>query len=131
MRGASLRVSFLFWALLLLAVWAGENAAMLLAAAAIHEGGHLLALFCFGGRIASVRLSALGIRIRPRFSRMPSRRRRAVMLLAGPLAGLAAAVLALRAGNAAFAVLNAALSGLNLLPLRGLDGGELRALFRP
>ena len=130
MKGVLLRVSFSFWALLLLAVWAGENTAQLIAAAAIHEGGHLLALWALGGHVAAVELRAVGIRMRAKFSQLPPRRRKAAMLLAGPAAGFLAALLAAAAGAVSFARLNLALSCLNLLPLPGLYGGELFALRR-
>ena len=130
MRLRKRQSGFWFWALLVVAVWAGEDVCLLLLAAAAHELGHLAVLYLCGGRLRSVRIGAFGIRMRARFSSPPSERAQAAMLLAGPAAGLLAAAAALFFGTVRFARISAALSLFNLLPLRGLDGGGLRELFQ-
>ena len=130
MRLRKRQSGFWFWALLAVAVWAGEDVCLLLLAAAAHELGHLAVLYLCGGRLGSVRIGAYGIRMRARFSSPPSQRAQAAMLLAGPAAGLLAAAIALLSGNFRFAHISAGLSFFNLLPLRGLDGGSLRELLR-
>jgi Zn-dependent protease len=121
-------VSFWFFALLAVCVWLGADVLRLGLAAAVHEGGHLAALFLCGGRVRAVELGACGVRIRPRFSHVMSAREQAAMLLAGPAAGLAAALISDLGGKWRFAMLSAGLSIFNLLPVPGLDGGELLRL---
>ena len=125
---AQITISFCFFAVLAATVWLGGDAIRLLLAAAVHEGGHLAAVFFCGGKIRSVEFGGFGIRIRPFFSRLPSARREAAMLLAGPAAGFAACVPALLCGRWRFALLSAGLSCFNLLPFPGLDGGGLLVL---
>lgn len=123
-------VSFWFFAMIALTVWLGENAVRLLLAAAVHECGHLAAVFFYGGRVEEMRLGALGARIRPRFALSLSVSAERVMLAAGPAAGILAGIAALLFGKERFALLSIGLSLFNLLPLPGLDGGGLMTLRR-
>ncbi|PWM24064.1 MAG: hypothetical protein DBX44_05000 [Oscillospiraceae bacterium] len=123
-------VSFWFFALTAAGVLAGQDLCSLLLGAAIHEAGHLAALFGFGGRIGKFRLGAFGAEILPRYAEPPGALAELLILLAGPAAGLAAGAAALLGGFPRFAAVNLALSCFNLLPLPGLDGGSVLALLR-
>ena len=101
-----------------------------LAAAAIHEAGHALAVRLCGGRVLTLRLTAVGGVLRYRLPR-PGGRRAALIAAAGPLAGLAAAFAAAGAGMEVFAGANLLLSAINLLPVRPLDGGQLVCALLP
>lgn len=105
---------------------------VILAAAGVHELGHLGAIWLCGGRVEGARLGACGaeIVISGRFSYL----RDALIALSGPLAGLLCALLAgaleplwdspflreLCAASALYTV-------FNLFPMGSMDGG--RALY--
>ncbi len=142
--GAALRVGcvevtggfLLLWSLLYyldrdgLLVWAAVSMAL-------HELGHIICLRLWGGRVALVRLSCVGVELRQAAGGPRSRLARAAVALAGPLASVSAAFLASRlAERWAALYLLAGLSlghGLfNLLPFPALDGGRaLEALGGP
>jgi len=128
--GVRITMSFSFPAMLAAAVWLGEDVVRLTAAAAVHEGGHLAALYAVGGTVRAIEFGSFGIRIRPRFPRIAAQHAQAVMLLAGPVAGFAAGLAAFFLGKYRFALLSAGLSCFNLLPVPGLDGGELVRILR-
>ncbi len=118
----------LLWITALFAFDKPAEAILSLIAIAVHEGGHVFALRCFGGH---TRLSARadGLRLRSPLALSP--RRRAALLLAGPLANLIAAAGLLFAARAmpiaadylrCGAALEGAYAIVNLLPVRGFDG---------
>ncbi len=97
---------------------------LFLAAAALHETGHALAVQLCRGQILCLRLTAVGGVLRYRLHR-PNRVHDLLIAAAGPLAGLLAAMAAARAGCYTFAGANLLLSLFNLLPIRPLDGGQI------
>ncbi len=121
-------VSFWFFALAAACALAGQDICGLLCASAIHEAGHLAVMACCGGRIERFELGAFGAKILPRYPKVPSAARELTVLSAGPAAGIAAGAAAALLGFWRFAEVNWFLSGFNLLPLPGLDGGSILSL---
>lgn len=130
MTAAKLRAEpsfYLFWAVFclldsegVLPIFAG--------AAVIHELGHILAISACGGQIAYIKLSASGAVIHQ--TRMLEPVCDCAVALAGPAAGMAAALLFSAMGYPTAAGANLLLSMFNCLPFLPLDGGcALSALF--
>lgn len=101
---------------------------MLVSAVLIHEGGHLLAARLLGAPLRTLSCGIQGFSLLFDFSTL-SYGREGVVLLSGSVAGLLSAGVAvlLFPSLSYFAAVSAVLSFVNLLPVRGLDGGE--ALF--
>ena len=131
-----LHISAGFWLLLAVGTMAAPlplTAAVLLAAA-LHEGGHLIALRLFRVPVEGLRLTAFGAVIHARGARRLSYGRELLVTLAGPAANLflAPPLAALSAHFAwewgfLLAGANVLLGAYNLLPIPPLDGG--RALY--
>lgn len=98
-----------------------------LLAAGLHELGHLLMLRALGIPLLGLELRSSGAVIRGGLVGEP---REAWALLAGPGVNLLLA-LALRRAAPGFALWNLGLGAWNLLPIRGLDGGQILALTLP
>lgn len=98
-----------------------------LLAAGLHEAGHLLALWALGIPFWGLELRGSGAVIRGDLAGEP---REAWVMLAGPGVNLLLALL-LRRSFPCFTLWNLALGAWNLLPIRGLDGGQALALTLP
>ena len=104
----------------------------MLAAAAVHEAGHLLAFLLCGRRVPRFSLRAFGFLLTPQGAPLSFREELAVAA-GGPLFNLLSAcalIPALRAGvateaNFCFFALNLLTGMLNLLPVNGFDGGRV------
>lgn len=95
-------------------------------AVALHEGGHLAALYSCGGYLERVEFAPYGIRMEKRG--MLSYRGEAIVYLGGVCANGAALLACLILGKwGNFAQVNLLLATFHLLPVGRLDGG---ALFR-
>ena len=107
-----------------------------LLAIAIHELAHVLTYIALGGRVAQVKFTMFGIKMRVCESRIVPYSTELWALFAGPAASLATAFAAAALGQKFgeplyfFAGLNLVFCLFNLLPAAGLDGGQiLQTLF--
>lgn len=119
-----------FWLLATVAIMAysRQGALGFVAAAAVHEAGHFAALKLLGGRLREFKLGAGGALMRPGYGKNAGRAAMVITVAAGPFAGLVAALLF---KNVFYEFYRAGitLSLFNILPVCGLDGGELLALL--
>lgn len=103
-----------------------------MAAAALHECGHLAVLFAVGEPPKAIRLHPFGAEI-VRRGEPHGYLREAAVDLAGPCINLlawGACMLLFGTGTNKFAVANLAIGAMNLLPIDPLDGGQaLHALL--
>lgn len=118
------KCSFGFFAAAALMLYYGQDATVFFAAAAVHELGHIAAMLITEKGGTEVSFSAIGITLLPRDGKMTSRRTEALILVSGPLAGAVSALAARGYSNSFFEV-SMMLSLVNMLPLRGTDGGSL------
>lgn len=95
------------------------------AACVLHESAHLLMIAAAGQRPSLLHLSAAGMRLEMRGHAVMPLHLSAWILLAGPLANLAAAAGFALCGFGAAAAANLSLCLFNLLPFRSTDGGTL------
>ena len=93
-----------------------------LCAVAVHEGGHIAAAYFCGVPVRRLRFGTFGLRLTMDYSAVPYGRELAV-LLAGSAAGLVGAWISHLCGWSDAVLYHLALSGCNLLPVQGLDGG--------
>ncbi len=121
-RGAAGAAAVLLW---FAAASGWRPLALVLGAAAVHEGGHLLVLRLWGAKVTGFRLSAFGAAIEADCARL-SYARELSAVLAGPAANLLCALGLARLGVpwTAFIGANIVLCVYNLLPVRPLDGGR-------
>lgn len=102
---------------------AGE-APMLAICAALHELSHIAVLKICGGRLVRFYQRGFGLQIRYSSAGLPVFSQIAVSA-AGPAANLFVAAAAIALGGYRLAAVNAVLAVFNLLPVGGLDGGEI------
>lgn len=94
-------------------------------AAALHECGHWTTIILLGGRIRTLRLSAVGAEMELDASCPLSYPKEALAAFAGPAVNLLLTALSVQAQWYLFAGLNLSLGLFNLLPVRMLDGGRI------
>lgn len=128
-RLPGLRVTAGFWAGLcaLFCLCGGKTALPFLAAAGLHEAGHLAALGLLGIPVQAVELRLGGAVIR---AELEGRFREVAAVLAGPWVNLLCAGLCFRLWPV-FSLYSLVLFLYNLLPVYPLDGGRLCRLVLP
>ena len=104
-----------------------ETALLTLSAAAVHELGHILALWACGARVRRLRLGLLGAVMEVGGAMSYGQELAAV--LAGPCANLLAAAVLGRLEQPAAAGAHLVLCAFNLLPICPLDGGRALRLL--
>lgn len=93
----------------------------------IHETAHIICLSAFKCRIKSVKLLLYTVGVEYNVS--PSDTVRFISLLCGPLSNLIVAIISYASKNYVLFGINILLSIYNLLPVNGLDGGEILEIF--
>ena len=126
--GILFRLSLLFPATVVVMLTFDQSgmAAWCVAASAMHETGHFLALVLLGSRPESVTLGVFGMRVVPRPQNRLSYRQNIVVSLAGPAVNLISfAVLFSVGGWSVPASVHFMLGAMNLMPVEPLDGGQI------
>jgi len=132
----NLRFSFALLTAATLLLIKSDYAYFSLLAILLHEAGHCLAMLCYGERLDAVEFGFYGIHMRCSRKNTGSPGREALVTLAGPLMNLLAAFLfwgtfLCFSWDPLFYAAGTQLSiGIfNMLPVRGLDGGQLLFSF--
>ena len=133
MRMGKIQFKNSFFLLLALFILFGQSSflPLIFLAALVHELGHLIAIWGFGGTVRSVSISFLGAKIEYSRGRQ-SYVAEAIVALAGPMCNLIVAFCFAQFGTSGgdaffFAGANLLLGLFNLLPISALDGG--RAIY--
>ncbi len=129
MSPRSLCRSMLFVGILLWIVTEPSHTPILtLSAILVHEGGHLIAARLCGIKTGGFAVDSLGARLALTES-VPSYKKELLICAAGPLANLCSlAPISIARGNPSvdfFMSVSLALAMLNLLPIKGFDGGHI------
>ena len=109
-------------------IYFGGEAASFFAAITVHELGHLAAMLLLSKVSIEIQLTAAGIYINPKYKRSLSKANEALILTAGPLFGAAAGVV-FKSAFPTFFKASLILSTVNIIPVRGTDGGSLLELY--
>ena len=130
--GMRLRFSLLFPAMVVVLLMLDQSglSAVCIAASAMHEAGHFLALMAFRVKPAGLTLGMFGIRVEQDAARPLCYRQNVVVSLAGPMVNLLSfALYALCTGFSEMACVHLVLAVFNLLPMEPLDGGQALLAF--
>lgn len=128
--GVRVRVSLLFPAAMVVLLTLDQTGVPLwcVAASAMHEAGHFLALLLLGNKPSQISVGAFGIRVEQSPHSPLGYRANILVSLAGPVVNLFSfAVVYVTAGMGVPAIIHLTLAVFNLLPIEPLDGGQ--ALF--
>ena len=122
-----LRLDFSFFAVIALYLLLDESGFGLaaLAACAMHETAHLIAMTAFGVPVEQLTLYGAGIRITSSKIDNVKLYRKALILCAGCIANLTAVVVFWKLGNYSASAVNMFTGIFNLLPMGELDGARL------
>lgn len=126
LRGVDIRLDFTFAAVLciLLIAFPLTDVLCVLAAVLLHELGHLLCAALFRVTPDTFVLSGRGVGITMNLDCL-SDGRRFLVALSGPAVNLLLGGVAALLGFGTWAAIQAAIGGFNLIPIPGLDGGDL------
>lgn len=123
-KRTKLKISFFFaLTIAVIGITDKTNSILLcLAASALHEIGHLSAIYLFRERPKEIAVTPFGIRIERKENNSLSFMKEAFCAFAGPLVNL---ILFLTFHNTYFSEINLAIAFLNLLPCEPLDGSKI------
>lgn len=126
LRGVDIRLDFTFAAVLciLLIALPLTDVLCVLAAVLLHELGHLLCAVLFRVTPDAFVISGRGVGITMNLDCL-SDRRRFLVALSGPAVNLLLGGVAALLGFRTWAAIQAAIGVFNLIPIPGLDGGDL------
>ena len=126
-----LRLDFSFFAVIALYLLLDESGFGLaaLAACAMHETAHFVAMTAFGVPVEQLTLYGAGIRITSSKIEYIKPIKKAVILCAGCIANFAAAFVFWRLENYAASAVNLFTGIFNLLPMGELDGARLLKMY--
>lgn len=139
LKGVHFRVSTSYCVLVCLALCFDRSyfVAIVVASTTAHELGHLVAMFCLGATVKGVYLEPFGVIIRGHTAYLP-RWKLVVITVSGIgvnfLLSLVFWLLYKCNSREVFLTVfgvNVCLASFNLLPITGLDGGDLLALLLP
>ena len=124
--GIHWRLSLLFPAMLTtLLLWQPDSLAIpCVLASLVHEGGHLLAMWLVGVRPRDFSLGVFGAQMHMDSGAL-SYKQGALISLFGPVANIFCAGMGLLCHRPLIFWINVLMAGINLLPAKELDGGEL------
>ena len=131
-HGVDFRLSLLFPAAIVVLLSLDSSGLPLwcVAASAMHEAGHFLALYALGSRPAVISVGVFGVRVEQAPSSRLGYGGSLLVALAGPLVNLLTfAVLAVAVGMNAPALIHLTMGVFNLLPIGPLDGGQALYFF--
>lgn len=103
----------------------GSTTLMVLAAAIIHEAGHVAACALMKGKIEALCLSAVGAELKLTYPVMLSYGRENLVLLAGAMANLLLGMITYFLGAYRMTGITVCLGIFNLMPAIPLDGGRI------
>lgn len=123
-KETKIKISFFFaLAITLIGIFDKTNSAILcMAAAALHELGHLSAIYFFREKPKEIVLTPFGIRIERNENNSLSFIKEIICAFSGPLVNI---VLALIFRGTYFSEINIVMATLNLLPCEPLDGSKI------
>lgn len=130
--GTEVRIGLLFPAVLVVLFALDDTGipAWCLAASAMHEAGHFIAMYLLGCRPSMISISGFGVRARLPANKISGFTESMIITLAGPAVNIVSfAVLALVSGMTLAAAIHLLLAVFSLLPIEYLDGGQLLYYF--
>lgn len=126
-HGIIFRISLLFPAALVVLLTLDHTGipAWCVAASAMHEAGHLVAMYALGSRPSEVRVGIFGVSVSHPAETTLRYLSSALVALAGPLVNLTAFItLYCTQGMTVPALVHLVMGVFNLLPVEALDGGQ-------
>ncbi len=122
--GTKIEISFLFLAFLCFIIFTDKSGLIIpmIIAVVLHETAHLLCMRVFGCQPKAIRLIPASVSVIRDFCSAP--KKEMLISLSGPFINVFMFVVFYRI-NIEFSIINLLIGCFNLLPFKGLDGGEI------